>query len=349
MDTMYIINGRFLCQKMTGVHRYAYEMCCALHQANFSFVVVAPQKIQPNYICPFSVVQTGRTSSHFWEQIELPLYIRKHYKKSILINFTGIGSLLHKDIVSTIHDLSFLENPKWFSKSYYLLYRFLTPIIARKAKKIITVSHFSKKEIIQKLKISENKISVIYNAVSDKMIQKTEHQKEKIILSVSSIDPRKNFSRLIEAFKNLDNSTYKLIIVGAKNNIFGKNDFLKKSPNVEFTGYINDNKLIELYNKASMFIYPSFYEGFGIPNLEAMSNGCPVITSDIPPHREICKNSALYFDPYSTKKLKETINQLITNEELIKEMVVKGYERANFFSWNKSAEKLIKELKEITE
>ncbi len=347
MDRTYIINGRFLSQKMTGVHRYAYEMCCALHRADFKFVVVAPKKILLNYICPFQIIQVGRTTSHIWEQFELPFYVRKHYKKSILINFTGTGSLFHKNIVSTIHDLSFLENPKWFSKSYYLFYRYLTPMVVKKAKKIITVSNFSKKEIITRLEVQKDKVVVVYNAVSDKIKLKNEVKKEKIILSVSSIDPRKNFLRLIEAFEQLQSWGYKLVIVGEYNDVFGKNNLFQDNDNVKFTGYISDDELVTLYKKASVFVYPSLYEGFGIPNLEAMSNGCPVVTSNIPPHREVCEKAALYFNPYSSEDLGKKIKKLIENENFMAEMIQRGYERTQSFSWDKSAEKLIKTLNEI--
>lgn len=340
-NTYYIINGRFLTQNLTGVHRYAYEICCALHYLNFNFIVVAPKEIKSSYKCPFTVVKTGRTRSHLWEQIELPLYVKKHYKGAVLINLTGIGSLIHNNIVTTIHDLSFLENPKWFSKSYYLLYKFLTPRVAKKAKKIITVSNFSKKEIIDKLGIKQEKISVIYNAVSDKLVLNDTSQREKVILSVSSLEPRKNFGKLLEAFNKLVNSDYKLIIVGKQNKVFGAVNLSDTNENIEFTGYISDEELTALYHKACAFVYPSLYEGFGIPNLEAMNNGCPVITSDIPAHKEVCGEAAIYFSPLNADDLLIKMQQLINDDRKIKEMVNKGYERAKFFSWEKSAKQLI--------
>lgn len=350
MASTFIINGRFLTQKLTGVHRYAFEMCCALHELGMNFKVLAPEKVLPEYQCPFEIEKIGNLTSHLWEQIELPLYIRKHYKNAIVVNFTGLGSLLHPKSICTIHDLSFLENPSWFSKSYYYLYKILTPIIARKALKIITVSEFSKMEIVNKLKVNPQKITVISNAVSERLIntENQESKSEKFLLSVSSIDPRKNQIRLIEAFNLLTDENLKLYIIGKKNKVFGKHTIIEKdNPKIIFTGYLSDSELFYYYKNATAFIYPSLYEGFGIPNLEAMMNNCPVITSAIPPHLEVCKDAALYFDPENPSDIADKISIVIENESVRERLVAAGRKRVKLFSWEKSAQNLIKVLEEM--
>lgn len=344
MPNELIINGRFLTQKLAGVHRYAFEMCCALHKLGYKFVVLSPQGILSDYKYPFEVKTIGRLSSHFWEQIELPIHIYKHYKNHILISFTGLGSVLYNQNICTIHDLSFLENPSWFSKSYYCLYKYLTPLVARRALKIITVSEFSKSEIINKMGIPAEKIEVVYNAVSEKLINSTKQvsSEYKYLLSVSSIDPRKNQIKLIEAFKILNNKNYKLYFIGEKNKVFGKHDlFDNNDPNIVFTGYLNDSELSYFYRNATIFIYPSLYEGFGIPNLEAMANSCPVITSAIPPHREVCQDATLYINPDDPVDISNKIELLINNSNLRDELVARGEKRVLLFSWQSSAKKLI--------
>jgi glycosyltransferase involved in cell wall biosynthesis len=351
MSETLIINGRFLTQKLTGVHRYAFEMCSALQNLGCDFIILAPNNILSDYKHTFNVLKIGKFSSHLWEQIELPIYINKHYKNSILINFTGLGSIFKRRSICTIHDLSYLENPAWFTKSYYYLYKFLTPIAAKKALKIITVSEFSKREIISKLNIHESKVVVISNAVSEKLINKKDEISDtsKYLLSVSSIDPRKNQIRLIEAFNLLPYKDLKLYIVGKKNKVFGKHSIIDETnPNIIFTGYLTDNELFDYYKNATAFIYPSLYEGFGIPNLEAMINKCPVITSEIPPHIEVCQEAALYFDPYNPKDIADKINIIIENKEIRKNLIKKGELRVSQFSWHKSAEKLLEVLNNIS-
>lgn len=343
MKPLFIINGRFLTQNMTGVHRYAYEICCALHQLGVNFKVVAPKGgVLETYDCPFELIEYGRLPSHFWEQISLPIFMYKHYPKAILVNFTGVGSVFYKKNICTIHDLSFLENPAWFSYVYYQLYRNLLPIVARKSLKIITVSQFSKSEICKYFGVKSDKVHVVYNAVSSKTLN--QHQqvtKENYILSVASIDPRKNFVRLLKAFQQVKTKGYKLLIVGKKNQkIFKKLELSTDNlPNVHFTGYVSDKRLAEYYAKATLFIYPSLYEGFGIPNIEAMSNGCPVLTSDIPPHVEVCGDAAYYFDPTDEKDMAEKIDYLLQNDKR-EEMVERGYQRVKKYSWTASAQEI---------
>jgi glycosyltransferase involved in cell wall biosynthesis len=344
MQNEIIINGRFLTQKLAGVHRYAFEMCCTLHKLGYKFIVLAPQEILSEYEYPFEVKIIGKLSSHFWEQIELPIYLYKHYRNHILISFTGLGSVLYNKNICTIHDLSFLENPAWFSKSYYYLYKYLTPLVARRALKIITVSEFSKSEIVNRMAIPAEKIEVIYNAVSEKLIKSDKQVStgNKYLLSVSSIDPRKNQIKLIEAFKILNNKDYKLYFIGEKNKVFGKQNKLDNNdPNIVFTGYLNDSELSHFYRNATIFIYPSLYEGFGIPNLEAMANSCPVITSSIPPHLEVCQDAVLYINPNDPIDIANKIRLLINDLNLRNELAAKGEKRIKLFSWQNSARKLI--------
>lgn len=346
MNDLFFVNGRFLTQKLTGVHRYAFEMCCALKEIGCNFIVLSPQNILSDYSCSFEVRKIGKRSSHFWEQIELPLYLRKNYKNSLLVNFTGLGSILHKRFITTIHDVSFLINPKWFSRFYYLWYKNITPIVARKSLKIITVSNFSKNELISRLNISPAKIEVVYNAVSEKIACEQNNldlsQKGNYILTVSSLDPRKNFIRLIEAFHLINQKNYKLYIVGKRDKVFTAQNYEKlNQSNIMFLGYVSDEELSHLYQNATIFVYPSLYEGFGIPNLEAMTNSCPVVTSNIPPHIEICQDAAVYFDPEDVNDIASKMEMVINDLSLRQKLIENGKIRAKDFSWKKSAEKLM--------
>lgn len=345
MKNSFVVNGRFLSQKMTGVHRYAYEMCRALQRLGADFVIVAPKNVLPQYdLDGFTVEHCGRLFSHIWEQIELPLYIRQRHNGKILLSLTGLGSILYSKTICTVHDLSYLVNPSWFSRSYYMFYKLMTPLAVRRALKVITVSDFSKRELIDKLGVSADKITVVYNAVTafPKTADRSPVDGQKYILSVSSLDPRKNLSRLIEAFSVLDNNRYKLYIVGAGNRVFADTRFEgMPNENIIFTGYVADEMLCHYYLGATIFVSPSLYEGFGLPNLEAMTNACPVVTSDIAPYREVCGDAAEYFDPESVEDMVSKISSILADPSKRDAMVAKGIERAQMFSWESSAEKLL--------
>ena len=354
MNRKIIINGRFLCNKTDGISRFSLEICKELKKHSVNFEILIPYWLEYENPEGFNLKRYGKLKSHFWEQINLKSYLKKN-GRPLLLNFSGLGPLFYKNQLVTIHDLSFFENKKWFSWSYSFVYRMATPIIAKSALKIITVSEFSKKEIIKNLKIDNNKIEVIHNAVSEQLESTSGCQitdqisalcNKKIILAVSSIDPRKNLKRLIDSFLELEYLDYSLVLVGKKSPHFNIN-LKSNSERVFFTGYVSDDDLIHLYKNCQFFIYPSLYEGFGIPPLEAMRNSCPVIVSKIPSIEEVCADAAVYVDPYNNEDISRSMKELIKNGDLRRQMSVKGYQRSLEFSWSKSAEKLKNLLNEI--
>jgi glycosyltransferase involved in cell wall biosynthesis len=345
---MIIVNARFLTQKITGVQRFAIEISKILHKLNDQITFVTPHNISDqNLANELGAIVIGTNKGTIWEQIDLRYYlILKH--KPLLINFCNTGMLFYNKQIVTIHDMSYKVNPKWFSKRFYMWYSFLIPKIANRSSKILTVSNSSKKDIVKFLKIRPDKISVIYNSsylnTNNNFEQVIE---EKYLLSVSSLDSRKNLNNLIEAYKKI-NIKIKFIIVGLKNDnfVFASNkDFL--DDNIIFKGYVSDNELTSLMNNAEAFVYVSFYEGFGLPPLEAMSLGCAVIVSDIPAHREVCGNAALYADPYSVEDIKNKINDILLNDKLKRKLIIEGKKNIKRFDWFVSAEKVLQNINEI--
>lgn len=345
------INGRFLSHEMNGISRFSLEICKQLKKLNFKFKIVIPQWLEYENIQGFEIVRFGNLKSHFWEQIDLLRFL-KSKQTPLLLNFSGLGSFWYKNQIIAIHDLSFYVNKNWFSKSYTLFYSLATPIVARRALKIITVSEFSKSEIVKYLHVDPNKIEVIYNGVSNDL--KTTEVDDllnpiitgKYILAVSSIDPRKNLQRLINAFSNLK-TDYKLVLVGKTFKHFNVKLSLK-SEKVIFTGFVSDNDLKNLYKNCQFFIYPSLYEGFGIPPLEAMKNGCPVIVSKIPSLIEVCGDSALYVDPYDEKDIERAILEIIYDSDLKSKLIAKATKRVDIFNWTTSGSKIFNLINNIT-
>lgn len=339
------INGRFLCQRQTGVNRFAYEMTKALVLLGINVTVVTPNKeiLEEYDVTMFDIVRFGFGSSHLWEQLVLPLYCL--FKKGFLVNFSGLGPIAVRNKIITIHDLAFFENPRWYSKAYSFFYKLMTPICAGTSKFILTVSEFSKQEIHRLLKIPYDKIEVLYNAVSDKFLSggsgQLDDDEEMYILAVSTIDPRKNFVRLIHSFDKWEKKdSVKLYVVGGESAVFSSS-IRETNDNVKWLGRVSDDELLVYYKKALCFIYPSLYEGFGIPPLEAMACGTPVVASDIPPLREVCGNAAVYVNPYDETDIVSGINRVCFNNELRLKMRENGFNRIKLFAWQKSAEKLI--------
>lgn len=332
---MIVINGRFLTQRLTGVHRFAYEITCALWRRGEELVVVAPADVCEQYECPFPVVRTRGKGSHLWEQMILPHYVRRHYRGALLITWTGLSPLSYRHAFYTIHDVSYLENPRWFSRSYYWFYRLLTPLAARRAERVLTVSEFSKRELIKYLHLPADQITVVYNAV-DTMPPGQRQEGERYILSVCSMDPRKNLPRLVEAFAGMQDTDCKLYLVGGTNSVF-RHAGMETDERVRLLGYVSGARLSDLYRNALAFVSASVYEGFGIPNVEAMWQDCPLAVSDIEVYHEVCGDAAVYFDPYNPESIRTTLRQLIGSEALREQLIEKGRQRCRLFSWDKSA------------
>lgn len=344
---MIYINGRFLLQEQTGVNRFAYEICKAMFSLGIDFTILFPRgKVKECYdISQFKAIQCGFGTSHVWEQFSLPfVWIRIKGEKKLL-NFTSVGPVVIKQKVITIHDLAFIENPSWYSRKYVMLYKIMTPWSAKTSKHILTVSEFSKREIMRHLNIPAERISVVHNAVSS-IFTKGEvdnSNKKNYILAVSSIDPRKNFVRLLKAFEKLHDKELKLYVIGGKSNVFSSSQDLQLNNNdrVIWLGHVSDQELLEYYRNTSCFVYPSLYEGFGIPPLEAMACGAPVVVSDIPPHREVCGDAALYTNPLDEDDIAEKIQIILEDKHLRNKKMSCAFERCSHFSWEKSAKKVI--------
>ena len=350
--TIYI-NGRFLTQPMTGVERYAYSICKAMIELGQPYIIVCPKA--PVLSCydttGMQIVHYGFGNSHLWEQCVLPFFfIRK--KDYLVFSFTGLGSILIRNKVMTIHDLSFLENPKWFSKGYYWWYKLMTPLAVRTSRHIVTVSEFSKKEILRFYSfIKEQNVSVVYNAADETIFHRLPQSStpaEPFVLAVSSLDPRKNFTRLIEAFKDIKNCN--LYIVGSHNRVFTQQDSATVSQNnIKFLGRVSDEELVHLYNQAIGFIFPSIYEGFGLPPIEAMYCGCPVLVSDIPVLREVCGKGAIYFNPYDKESIRNTIEKFLNFDDNDKEQLrASGHENTQRFTWEKSAKHIMSLINKLS-
>lgn len=352
--TSIVVNARFLTQKITGVQRFAIEMSKHLKEIHPEIRFVSPPDIMHQELSETLAVEiTGKLTSHLWEQIELPVYLRRH-GAPLLINFGNTAPLFYRYQIVTIHDLSFLINREWFSKPFIIFYSFLIPKIIIRSRRIITVSENSSRDIQQLIGIKQEKITVIPCSISDKFRRNHSTGQSvpynNYVLAVSSLDPRKNFVNLIKAFNTLTDKDIRLVIVGSANRVFGDTNLkqlIESNPAIVFTGYVSDDELVTLYRNARLFLYPSLYEGFGIPPLEAMACGCPTIVSNTSSLPEVCGDASYYVSPTDISGIAQGIQTVLADQQLRDTLIRKGLSRVALFDWNQSARTLAKVIHTI--
>ena len=341
---MIIVNARFLTQKITGVQRYAIEISRQLKKMSCDVRFVAPKNILHHDLAEeLGVELVGNLTGHLWEQFDLPRYLKKH-GNPLLINLCNTAPLFYENKMVTLHDVAFERFPQTFSWKFRYAYQFAIPRIVKSSRKLLTDSSFSKNEISTVYGVDKNKIEIVHCAVSGNFRFVESETHEKYILAVSSLNYQKNFHALIQAYNLLKDKNIKLYLVGAINKNFADHKLvedIESNPNIKFMGRVDDDQLIQLYTNAQCFVYPSLYEGFGIPPLEAQACGCPCVVSNAASLPEVCADSVVYCDPFDVADMAKKIQLVIDDEALRKELRTKGFENIKRFSWEKSAKQII--------
>lgn len=308
--------------------------------------------------CPFMPEQT----EHFryavvpgkilWSQVFLPIHL--NLKRNIDVFFSPAHyapRLCPTPLVVTIHDLSYVYYPQEFLKKDLYKLQNWTRYSVMQAAEIITVSKTTKKDVLSYYPVDKKHVHVVYNGFEKRNTKKEDKQPAKELLEqyelkknqyvyyVGTLQPRKNIILLIQAFAQFhkDNPAFKLVITGKKGwlyeEILSESENLGIQENVCFTDYIPDEGVTTLYQNAFCFVLPSLYEGFGIPVLEAMANGCPVIASFASSLPEIGGEACLYFNPHDAKDLQDKLNLLKSDSTLRSDLIKKGKKRTQDFSW----------------
>ena len=268
-----------------------------------------------------------------------------------------------KKTVVTVHDFSFFHFPEWHppERIKYFQKNFWEKI--KKADKIIFISNFIKDESIRLFSFPAEKLKTIYLGIDQKIyrvytpdelipISQKYSLPKNFIFFLGSIEPRKNLKNLLLAYLELEaciKKEYKFVIAGFKG---WKNEeihsLIKKSNgDVKYIGYVPEEDAGKIFNLAHLFVFPSFYEGFGLPPLEAMACGCPVVVSNVASLPEVCGDAAYYVDPYNIESIAEGMYKVLTDEALRQSLIQKGLERSKLFSWEKSAREHIKVFEEV--
>lgn len=341
-----------------GIGRYVREMIHALAKSDavnhyktfFASPNPVPFPLFPlpsNFSArhlPFHDIWLAR----LWHRAQIPLNVEwitgkidLYHAPDFVLPPTRARSLL------TVHDLSFARDPDSAAPTLRAYLNKVVPRSVQRATHIIAVSQATKNDLVELYNTPEEKISVIYEGVDEKFkptLDKAKSEKYKAgerpyIFSVSTIHPRKNFKRLIQAFAQLPKD-FELIIAGGKgwlyDDIFAEAE--KFEGRVRFLGFVPDDDLPALYSGAAMFAYPSLYEGFGLPMLEAMACGTPTLTSNVSCLPEVAAGAAVTVSPYDVDSIAEGLKHTLANRD---DLIKKGFARASQFKWAAAARQLI--------
>lgn len=294
---------------------------------------------------------------YLWFEHSIPRLLKK-LKPDLFLSPDGYLSLKSRTrSLLVFHDLNFEHYPEdipWLERKNY---KYFFPRYAKKADRIATVSEYSKQDIVKQYKLKPDKIDVVFNGANEDFIPINEQEKNRIkkeyskgapyFVYVGSLHPRKNLLNLLKAFEKLKNkssSSLKLLIIGEK--MWGSTDIekelseMKYKDDVIFTGRLNVDKLHKVLASALALTYVSYFEGFGIPIVEAFRCNVPVITSNITSMPEISGDAALHIDPFSVDTITEAMEAIYKNKELRSNLIEKGKQRKNEFTWQKSADNL---------
>ena len=333
------VNGRCLMHPLIGVSRYTSQVVRRLAER-------------------LRILQPGEHFSglrgHWWEQIHLPPQLKRG---EVLWSPANTGPLAVENQVLTLHDVSPIEHPEWFSPAFAGWYRFLLPRLVQKVRKVITVSQFSQNRILEILHLPQEKVLCIPDGVDYSQFYPADPAEIKRIclkyelrddyfLVVGTLEPRKNLRRLLEAWEGVNHAMpgLSLILAGGASSNFRQADLDPLPGGVNCLGYVNDQDLTALYSGAVALILPSLYEGFGLPALEAMACGAPVVAARAGGVPEVVGEAGMYMNPLDSQEMADCLIKIAGDRELQDAMRRRGLERARLFSWDQTAQAIWKVL-----
>ncbi|MCA1305499.1 glycosyltransferase family 4 protein [Microbacterium esteraromaticum] len=339
---MIAINCRFLTQDLTGVQRFAEEITTHLAQSRDDVRLVAPPgELRHSTLGGRVVEQIGSTTGHRWEQWDLPRLLRRDLGAPLLLSLMNTGPVLYRPQIVTHHDVTYVRHPRTYALGFRLSYRLLSAMTLTRANRIITVSEFSRQEIAAAYRLNPRRISVVPNAAGAEFARTHQEATPPYLLAVASFLPHKNIDRLVHAFETYrarsgTSTVLKLVGSARPAAMAGTNGSPRSADGVEMLGRVDDSRLQDLYAGARGFVFPSLYEGFGVPPLEAQSAGSPVAASDIPPAREVLGHSALFFPPDDEESMIRALATLDTSRTERDRLRDLGFANAARYSWGES-------------
>ncbi len=318
----------------------------------------------------FNIVQVKPSPYPVWEQYHLPKAVKEHQVDILHCTSNTAPISLNVPLILTLHDIIYLEKWNFTQGTSYqivgnLYRRWNVPIVVKNAKHILTVSNFERDRITSHFKFNQNQVSTAYNGVGKHFapitdqaellrIKELYHLPDDYIFFLGNTDPKKNVIGVLKALSILKRKGQlksKLLMLDINRNYLSN---LMKQINDEslmddivFSGYVPNKDLPAIYNQASLFLYPSLRESFGIPLLEAMACGAPLITSNTSSMPEIADDAALFVDPFNANEIADAIMKLQSNDDLKKELAANGFKRVENFTWENNAKQTLEWYKNI--
>lgn len=342
MTPTIVVNGRCLHRPITGVERYATE-------------VIARIDSHVRVVRPTRALDGGR--GHLWEQMRLPALVGRG---ALLWSPANTGPLAVARQVVTIHDVSPLDHPEWFKGTFAAWYRVLLPLLARRVRRIITDSAFSKARILDRLRVPDTRVNEVPCGVSDRFrpasaaaideVRLHYQLRQPVVLTIGTLQPRKNLSRLLEAWPQVRRAMpeAELVVVGTGRSNFASTGMSDRDPSVRLLGFVDDETLCALYCAATVVIVPSLYEGFGLTALEAMACGTAVIVSSGSAVDEVVGDAALKVDGRSVDAIADAMTRLLLDPERCTELRRRGIAQARRYTWERTAAATLRILEEAS-
>jgi len=370
-----LINGLLLNDKFAGVQYYAENLIKALSVANNQSLEVNVL-LSKNYkgnlkasnilnIDNLLIDTSNRIQRITFEHFRLAKYYKQHHFQLYHAPGYILPYFWNSPSVVTIHDLIALEYPEFCQRESVIYFNLFLPRSIKKATKIIAVSNKVKNDIINHFRILPDKIEVIYHGIDERYkknqsediltrIRNKYQLPKQFLLFVGNIEPKKNLERLIDAFYQLKQQTeikHKLVLVGKNGwkykSLYDSIYRLKLDSEILFTGYVPQEDLPSIYSLADIFVFPSLYEGFGIPPLEAMACETPALVSNQGALPEITGNNCLQVNPYDVNDIAKGIYTLLTNECLKKKMIENCKKWIKDFTWERAANQTMQVYEEV--
>lgn len=358
-DTPRYLNGAFLAKRATGVERTAGCVLAAIDRAlgpsDGRFTLLHPPDVVPPRLVRVRAHPVGPAAlpRHAWEQGVLPRAARD----GLLVSLAGSAPAFAARQVATLHDAAVFDVPQAYTRAFGAWYRWLFRRLARRAEAVLTVSEFSRAALSRATGVAADRFVVVRNgadhlhdvATDETVLARLGPSPGHVLLAVGSANPTKNLRALVRAFAALgarDDAT--LAIVGGGNaQVFADGAAPADPPRVLRLGTLPDARLKALYANARALVFPSTYEGFGLPPLEAMACGCPVVAARAASLPEVCGDAALYVDPRSDASIADAMRRVLDDDALCARLREAGLERASGFTWDAAAARVLETLRAL--
>lgn len=348
MSKVLYLNGRFLTQPLTGVQRYCHELLRAMDEIDppVELVCLAPRQ---DFDLPdwrhIRLERVGRNHGNLWEQVELPRALRG----GLLFSPANSGPAFYRNQAVTLHDASVFAVPQAYQWQFRLKYHFVFQMQARRARLTLTDSHFSSRELARWLRQPEERFKVMPLGgdhlerleADESILAKNDLTDRKYLLTVASRSPHKNLVRLENVLLALEQDVLLVEVSGDFSRVFQTASLQDNANRILRAGALSDAELKALYQHATGFVMPSLYEGFGLPVLEAMSLGCPVLSSSATSLPEVGGEAVSYFDPLRVEDMSAAITRFLGDPDLQADLRQRGYEQAAGFTWKRCAQQTL--------